>query len=425
MANAYKEVGQLDAAVRHYEEALRLDPHSAGAHVGPGEALMELGRLDDAVAHNRAALQVEPDSALAYSNLGELAAGGHYEFTDEELRHLQSLLTRPGLCAADASLLHCTFATVLDRQGAHEQAFPHFRRGNEFKREVYRQSNKAFDPRRYGELVDAVIACFTRDYFERVRGLGSESEVPVFVVGMVRSGTTFVEQILATHPQVYGASELRDMAQIAAALPGRLGVKSPYPACMAAADGETMQLMADHCLRRLTAGAGTAARVVDKMPHNFLHLGLVATLFPRARVIHCRRDPRDLGTSIYLRNFTWLPYATRFEDIAFVYGQYERLMAHWRRHLPLGVHEAAYEDVVTDTETAARALVAFCGLKWDQRCMVFHKTRRAVQTASRLQVQRPVYRTSVGRWRRYEAALRPLLEAMQAVWQAAEGTAPE
>jgi hypothetical protein len=164
-------------------------------------------------------------------------------------------------------------------------------------------------------------------------------------------------------------------------------------------------------LARLSGGP--MIRVIDKMTHNYLHLGLIAILFQNARIVHCRRDPMDVCASTYLQNFKWLPYAASMEDIGFYYRQYERLMAHWRRVLPLPIHEVSYEEMVADQEVVSRKLVAFCGLAWDDRCLAYHQSDRPVQTASKLQVRRPMYKTSVARWKCFEAHLEPLKEALE------------
>jgi tetratricopeptide (TPR) repeat protein len=413
IGTAYKDAGRVEDAVRHYREALRLDAGSVSAHVNLAEVLAESGDLERAIAHNQAALRLDPRSARAYCNLGELAVHGRYQFPEENLLRLEELAARSDLSAADASLFHFTLAALLDRQSAYEKAFHHYRRGNDLKREVYRQHGQEFDRDRHRRLVDGVIATFTREFFEKKTGLGNASDVPLFVVGMVRSGTTLVEQILASHPQVRGAGELRDMEQIARALPERLATTEGFPQCMSALTEPATRTLAEIYLRRLTAAHPDARHVVDKMPHNFVYLGLIATLFPKARVVNCRRDPLDLGASIYFQNFKWMPYAATFEDIVYFYTQYERLMAHWSRHLPLPVHDVAYEDLVADPGTVSRKLIEFCGLAWDERCLEFHKTPRTVQTASKLQVRRPIYRTSVGRWKPYEAQLKPLLDAFR------------
>lgn len=414
LGTALKSAGRVAEAIDHYRRAVQLDPSSVLGQVNLGEALMEQGAFDEAIAHNREALRLDPQAALAYCNLGELAVQGRYTFLDEEYAALQALAARADLPAADASLIHFTLAALLDRQGDSERAFHHYQKGNELKLAVYRADGQEFDSVRHRQLMDAVVATFTRDYFERVRGFGSDSEVPVFVIGMVRSGTTLVEQILASHPQIRGAGELRDMEQIAQALPQRLGTSERFPACLSKLDAATTRFFSDIYLRRLCATAGGAARIVDKMPHNFVYLGLIATLFPRARIINCRRDPLDLGAAIYFQNFKWMPYTATFEDIAYFYGQYERLLAHWRQQLPTPIHDVSYEDMVRDLEGESRRLIAFCGLPWNERCLAFHETARPVQTASRLQVRRPIYASAIGRWRPYAVQLKPLLDMLSA-----------
>jgi Tfp pilus assembly protein PilF len=413
LAAACKEAGRLEDALRHYRDSLAFEPSSFSAHVHLAETLTQLGQFDEAIAHNRAALRIEPKSPIAYCNLGEFVAQGLCTFTEEERQRLEDLAGSSQVSPEDASAFHFTLASALDRDGAFDRAFIHYHRGNELKREVYRQTGQAFDASRHRQLVDAIQTVFTPAYFQRVQAMGSDSEIPLFVVGMVRSGTTLVEQILATHPQIHGAGELRTIEQIAATLGMEMGDSQPYPFCASRLAVANVRLLADRYLNELRVGRLDASRAVDKMPHNFMHLGLIATLFPHARVIYCRRDPLDLGTAIYLQNFKWMPQATSFEDIASYMEQAHRLMKYWRRNLPLPIHEVLYEDLVDNLEPAARRLIAFCGLGWDERCLRFHETRRRVQTASKLQVRRPIYRSSVGRWKRYEKQLRPFLDMLR------------
>ena len=177
-------------------------------------------------------------------------------------------------------------------------------------------------------------------------------------------------------------------------------------------DPGTARSLAYGYLQRLAREAGAASRIVHKMPHNYLHLGLIAMLFPRAHIIHCRRHPLDVCASAYFQNFKWMPHAASLEDIAFHHGQYERLMEHWRRVLPVPIHEVVYEELISDAPAVSRALVAACGLDWDERCLSFYRTERVVQTASKLQVRRPIYGSSVGRWTAFRAHLEPLRRAL-------------
>jgi hypothetical protein len=181
---------------------------------------------------------------------------------------------------------------------------------------------------------------------------------------------------------------------------------------MSRLDLSSARALGEEYLSRLSRLGPEAARIIDKMPHNYLHLGSICALFPRARIIHCRRDVMDVCLSCYFQNFIWVNYASSMEDLGFYYRQYERLMRHWREVLPSSIHEVAYEELVRDHERVSRGLIAFCGLDWSDRCLAFHENRRAVQTASKLQVRRPLYASSIGRWKHYEHHLFPLQQAL-------------
>ena len=220
-------------------------------------------------------------------------------------------------------------------------------------------------------------------------------------------------QILASHPDAAGAGELEDIHLIGEGLEERLPGAGPYPDCVPSLDGELGRRLAAGYLERLAVVSADAARVTDKLPANFKHLGLIALLFPRSRVVHCRREPMDTCFSIYFRRFrAGHGYAFELGKLAHYYRHYVLLMEHWRRACPLPMLELGYEDLVGDVETWGRRLVAFCGLPWDERCLGFHRSERLVRTASLWQVRQPIYGTAVGRWKNYEAQLAPLKAAL-------------
>jgi tetratricopeptide (TPR) repeat protein len=396
LGNALRERNQVAEGVASYRRALRLKPDLALAHAALGEASLEQGDRQSAESHFRGALRLDPLSPHVLLNLAE---HNLYTAADPGIDQLRSWLADPRLSPDFASQLHFTLGHLLDRAGATDEAFDHFRRGNALRRSLFQQSGTAFDPAEHTRHIDRLTAAYSSEYFRRVQGFGLDSELPVFIVGMPRSGTTLVEQILAQHPEVYGAGELKDVGRIASRLPEILDAAT------------TRDLAAAH-LRRLTQLGGPAARVTDKMPENFLHLGLIATLFPKACVLHCRRDPRDVCVSCFLQFFKGLNYTWDLDDLGRYYRDYERLMAHWAAVLPLPTLEVAYEDLVANQEAMSRRLVDFCGLAWDERCLKFYENRRPVQSMSKGQVRQPMYRSSVGRWRRYEAHLGPLLSAL-------------
>jgi hypothetical protein len=256
-----------------------------------------------------------------------------------------------------------------------------------------------------------MIMVSTPDFFERVRGFGLESELPVFVVGLPRSGTTLVEQILASHAQVFGAGELSLAHDTWAALSGPGGDAIEG---LRRLDRQTAGRLAARHLERLRALSPAALRIVDKMPDNYLLLGLLAALFPRAKLIHCRRDLRDVAVSCWMTQFQDLRWANDRRHIASRFQGYQRLMEHWRRVLPMPMLEVDYEKTVADLEGVARRLVAWCGLAWEPTCLDFHRTERPVRTASAVQVRQPVFSTSVGRWKHYEHALASLFAELDA-----------
>jgi len=412
LAAAYQAAGDVPAAVRHYREVIRLKPPAVAARVHLSDALLEQGDLDEAQRHAEDVLAGDRDCAAAWCVLGELAGHGCYAFAQADVQHMQGLLNDGRLDAQDASLLAFTLAAHWEKHGDFDEAFRCYGIANERKGEVYRRSNQAFDPQLHLKLIDDLIAFFTPEFFARTRHYGADSEVPVFVVGMVRSGTSLVEQILASHPHVFGAGELKDIDQMSVSMPQRLGAAAGYPLCLANIDPAAARTLAYTYLLRLARNSGAVLRVVDKMPHNYLNLGLICLLFPRARIIHCRRDPLDVCASAYFQNFKWLPYTASLDDIAFYHRQYERLMEHWRRVLPTRIHEVVYEEMVADQEAVSRRLIESCGLEWDDRCLDFHKSARPVRTASKLQVRRPIYTRSVARWKRFERHLQPLLDTL-------------
>jgi hypothetical protein len=255
--------------------------------------------------------------------------------------------------------------------------------------------------------VSSLIAALTPGFFDRVRGFGLETERPIFIVGLPRSGTTLTEQILASHSQVFGAGELRFAGEGLESLPKLMNGDATPVECLASLDRETARRVAQHHLDRLDERNASAPRIVDKMPDNYLHLGLITTLFPRARIIHCRREPRDVAVSCWMTHFRHIRWACDLQYIAARFREYQRVMDHWRQVLP-ALLEIDYEDTVADLERAARRLVSACGLEWEPACLAFHESRSPVRTASVTQVRQPIYTRSVARWKNYEAALAPL-----------------
>ena len=397
--------GRMQESEAAYRRALELEPEYAEVYADLGCVLGYQGRSDEAEEAFRRALALDPTLAKVY---WYLCSNRKYRSADnEDVSGILALLGSADLEESDAMQLHFALGKIYDDCKEYDKAISHYQYANRIG-----HKKTAFNPRRFADLVSQIIEVYTPEFFAERRGFGMTSEFPVFIVGMMRSGTTLVEQIVAGHPRVFGAGELNTMREIVDGLAERAPHGETYPQCVTRIDESTAAALAGEYLARSRRDApADAERISDKMPSNFLHLGLVALLFPEARVIHCRRDPVDTCLSVFFQNFAGInEFAHDLGEIGQYYRQYDRLMTHWREALPLPMIEIQYEDLIAGMDDKARELVAFLDLEWDERCIAFHRNPRAVVTSSAWQVRQPLYTTSVRRWRNYERYLGPLLE---------------
>ena len=255
-------------------------------------------------------------------------------------------------------------------------------------------------------MFERIRTVFTPELVRTFQGVGEPSSIPLFIVGMPRSGTTLIEQILASHPQVFGAGELSNLEEAAAGVCSTGGHLYPFPEAMLHISGEHLQRLGARYVSEITRLCPNATHVTDKMPANFLFAGLIQLALPNARIIHAIRDPVDTCMSCFSKLFASGQYHTYdLEELSRYYRHYQALMEHWHRVLPSGrILDVRYEDVVADVEGQARRVISYCGLEWDKRCLAFHETERPVHTASAAQVRQPIYSSSIGRWHAYVAA---------------------
>jgi tetratricopeptide (TPR) repeat protein len=431
LGNSLLALNALHEADAAYRAGLEIAPDHAALHRAHAMVERALGRLADAQASARRAFALRPDAADTLALLGSLAIDhGRFDEAEDWLR--QALAIDPGLPEALASLtavrkmtpadapwrdaaervlarglavahainLHHALGKYYDDVDDPDAAFRHHRLGNE----LARGSRFRYDRAEMTRQVTRTLTAFDRNALAALRPGGLASERPVFVVGMMRSGTSLTEQILASHPKVHGAGEL--LYWIFAGDAER-AVNPERRAAMIAELGRAY-------LEGLAAQAPDASCVVDKLPVNFRNAGLIHAALPGARFIHLERNALDTCLSIYFQGFSAAhPYATDFGDLAHYYHEYRRLMAHWRSVLPpQTLLEVRYEDLVDDPEGWTRRMLAHIGLPWDPRCLEFHRTERPVLTASNWQVRQPIGKGSVGRWRRYERFIGPLREAL-------------
>ena len=406
VATALREAGALEEARRCHERALALAPDYPPAENALGNLLAMEGELEGAESHYRRAIALKPGYAGAFHNLVDVV---RLEPRDALWPRLMALAERADhLAPQDTTALHFTLGRVWEVQGDYTRAFSHFDAGNRLKRA---QIN--YDEARQKKFFEDFIQVFTPEFIA-ARSLDNPDARPVFIVGMPRSGTTLVEQILASHPEVHGAGEVH-------ALRNALREELPpdpadygLPEALAHADAVALARGAARYSAWLDAQAPGARKVTNKLPGNMVFVGLIHLLYPEARIVHCSREPLDTCLSCYTKLFTTgHPFSYELGELGRFHAMYQKLMQGWRKALPDVMLELSYESLVADFEGQVRRLLAFCDLPWDEACLRFHESERSVRTASLAQVRRPIYSNSVGRWKNYEKELAPLIAALK------------
>lgn len=404
LAHACLYQGDDDASLRYAGKAMELDPEGIEARAGAASIYDRLGRFDEAYQ----CLLPLIEKGITTVSVAQLFASicRHVSQCDRAIEEIENLLANQKLIPDEKRQLYFAVARLYDRQRDYERAFHCYDEANRLK-------FWPFSPEKHRKKIDSLIEVYNRNFLEEAPRFRESSEKMIFIVGMPRSGTSLVEQILDSHSQVYGAGELTFISQIMMGLQDSLGEKREYPYYMEYITAEVLEGMAKDYMGRLPEESRPFLRVTDKLPENFLHLGLIQLMFPNARIIHCRRGPLDTCLSCYCQDFSgYLNYAFNLEHLGFYYREYLRLMDHWKDVLSLPMLEVQYENMVEDTEQNIRTILEFCGLPWEEDCLSFHESARVVKTASYDQVRRPIYKGSIGRWKHYSHHLGPLKQAL-------------
>jgi len=406
LREALMEQGTLSEEIENCLKVVELKPDFAMAHNRLGSVLMEEGKLSEASDCYCRAIKLKGDYALAHSNYVTCR-----KFTMEDGIYgdrLEAFLAE-AKTPEDRSNLHFALGKIYNDFGRYDDSFQHYSSFNRFERKKFTYHKEYFS-----SYVDRLIGTFPAGFYGVKPWTGTDADLPVFILGMPRSGTTLIEQIISSHPLVHGAGELDCLDGIVKKLKERY--KTAYPECLKSISLDDLRDQADYYLDYLRDLSGDSLRITDKMPQNFRHLGFISLLFRSHRVIHCRRNPLDTCLSIFFQKFSVKghPYAYDLGELGHYYLDYDRLMAHWRKVLPPEMMmEINYEDVVERPEEMCRKLIAFSGLEWDDRCLKFNENLRTVRTASFWQVRQPLYKTSKERWRKYEKHLGPLQRVLE------------
>jgi tetratricopeptide (TPR) repeat protein len=400
IAQVRQAMGQFEPALAAYDRAAALPgPAQMDAIANRGALFAEFGRKAEAVKALEDAAKAFPNAPGVLFSQTDLR---RFEPGDRLIGQMEALLAREGMSLADRATLHFGLGKAFLDVGDSALAFRHYDEGNRLKRSTF-----TYDPDANARWMAGVAEAFSPALLATKADMGARSDLPVFVVGMPRSGTTLVEQILASHPKVHGAGELKRLQTLVDGIAG-------FPVAVRNLTAPQLKVMGETYLAFVHPLAAGRKHVVDKMPSNFLHAGLIRLILPDARIIHCRRDPVDTCLSCYTKLFAGeLGFAYDQTELGRFHRAYQALMAHWRATLPASHFlEVDYEAVVDDVEREARRMLDFLALPWDEEVLRFHETKRPVRTASVNQVRQPIYRTSTGRWRRHAAYLQPLLTAL-------------
>lgn len=405
LVNLYQFTGEYDRALEECETILRNAPQNYAAVGSKANLLERKGQFEEAYSLIKGLVEtgrLDVSGAEVYARLCH-----HFDACDDAIQYLSAMLPAETLDENRRSL-HFTLGQLFNRLHHYKEAFEHYSMANQLANIDY-DFNKLI--RQFNSLIDT----FSVENLGKLPMADNDSERPVFIVGMPRSGTSLVEQILSSHSEVFGAGELEDMNLLVGSIQAATQSQYDFPECIKDLDADKINQLANLYLAQLGKKSADALRVVDKMPHNFRYLGLISRLFPKARIIHCIRDPRDTCLSIYFQSFNQThAYGADLTTLGRYYREYEKLMKHWRAVIDIPFYEIRYADLVTDQENYSRELIDFCGLEWDERCLDFHKAKRDVATASYDQVRRPMYKSSLDRWRNYEPYIQPLLDALEA-----------
>ena len=398
-AAALGRIGEFEEALGLYQKVLELAPHQPRIWMSFGHMLKTVGRAEEGVAAYRKAIDLMPELGEAWWSLANLKT---VKFTDADIAALQAALARGDIVAEDRFHLDFALGKALEDRGTADAAFAHYAKGNALRRE-----SLEYDPEETTRFVDAMIEIATPELFAAAAGLGCDATDPIFVVGMPRAGSTLVEQILSSHSQIEGTSELPDLPVLARRAPN-------YPANLVRFTGDELLELGELYLKRTRIQRKSDKPMfIDKLPNNWVHVVLIRLILPSAKIIDPRRHPLGCCFSNFKQHFArGQGFSYDLADMGRYYRDYVRLMAHIDRVQPGAVHRVIYEDMVDHTEREVRALLDYCGVPFEPGCLEFHKTERAVRTASSEQVRQPIFREGTEGWKAFAAHLDPLRAAL-------------
>ncbi len=406
LGNALTGGNKTEDAEAMYRKAIALNNDSAMSHNNLGFALAARGRVDEAVEEYSNAINIKPDYGESYRNLVTVK-----KIKDKNDPIIQQMITQiesESIAERDQVQFGFALGKALDDCGEYDLAFKYYKLANDLI-----AKSRPFNVGSFEQHVDNIIEVYNDEFFARHKSqFGINSDMPIFVVGMSRSGTTLAEKIIASHPLVHGAGELGKLFEVIKNYEKKADLE--YPHAIKQPDSELLAIAGNDYIEYISnyIQSDQIRHVVDKMPYNFAHLGFIALALPNAKIVHCKRDPIDTCLSNYFQYFPrGISALYDLEQLKRYYQQYQRLMAHWQKVLPIHFYDLQYEELISDQEMITRQVIEFLGLDWDDACLQSHKSRSSVRTASIWQVRQPIYKKSVQRWRNYEKHISILIDA--------------
>jgi tetratricopeptide (TPR) repeat protein len=401
-------IGDQAGALEIYEKVLKHYPNQARAQMSYGHTLHAVGRLEDSIAAYKKCISLSPEVGEAYWSLANLKT---FRFSDEDIENMRAQVTTEGGDADDQSHLAFSLGKALEDRKEFDESFKFYKRGNAIRRVTHRHNLKV-------NVLDSLrqVRTLPKAFFEQRKGWGYSAPDPIFIVGLPRAGSTLLEQILASHSQVEGTAELMDIIAISRQLGDktRENPAGKYPEILAELTQDQVRELGESYLETTRIQRTTDRPFfIDKLPNNFLHIGLISLILPNSKIIDARRHPMGGCFSGYKQLFArGQTFTYDLEDIGKYYRDYVRVMDHWDKALPGRVHRVQYEEMVADTEAQIRALLDYCELEFEEQCLRFYETERSIRTPSAEQVRKPIYQEGMEQWRNFEAYLDPLKEAL-------------
>ena len=397
-----------EGAINAFKEALEIEPEHIGSNMGLGNTLKTIGRYDEAVKSYKKCIEAQPLFSEAYWSLANLKT---YSFDDDEIKNMEKHVQSQDLTPASKAFFHIAIANAKEKQMKYGEAWYHFHTGNELRR-----TSEIYDSVTTQVTHDALIETFDEEFVNSTKGSGCQSDAPIFILGLPRSGSTLIEQILASHSRVEGTRELPDISLLGRRLTKSKPPGIKYPDAVKHMTDEEKTEYGESYLETSKRYRTDKPRFIDKMPNNFAHIGFIKTILPNAKIINAKRHPLDSCVSSFKQLFyKGQSWSYDLFEIGEYYLEYERMMDHWHSLYPGEIYDIQYENIVNNQEDESRALIQYCGLDWEDSCLKFYENKRSVNTASSEQVRQPIYKGAMYAWKNYESEIGALKDILEPV----------